>query len=309
MKSHLRNIFLVLLLACGTALVVSLYLARPRSPLSSTLTSTFQLLGAPIKFLDRAASRVVPVNALDEKELGDTYRQRYDVQVAADDIDQAYLDTLVRELALFARKPFPYRAYVIGKSGPPNAMALPGGVILVTRTLLNTLGSESELVSVLAHEIGHIERGHCFDAVRFQLLSRKIGSNTLGKFADMTAQILLRHAYSKTVEDEADEYAYELLISSKYDPLGVGRGFVSLRKYKEKVGVPTPQHANLMRDYFTSHPPLEIREAKFSERAAAWWRRNPDEKRYIGQQNLTNRKPLSTLNVDAEWVNGTRNSL
>ena len=309
MKAGLRITLLILLLACGITLIVSFYITRFRSPLHSTLTSTFQLLGAPVKFLDRAASRVVPVNALDERELGDTYRRRYDAQVAADDVDQAYLDALMTELKLFVRKPFPYRTYVIGRSGSPNAMALPGGVILVTRELLSTLRSESELIAVLAHEIGHIERGHCFDAVRFQLLSRKIGSNTLGKLADMAAQLLLRHAYSKTVEDEADEYAYELLASSKYDPLGVGRSFCSLRQYKEKTGAPTPQHANIMRDYFMSHPPLEIREVKFSERAAAWWRRNPAERRYVGQQNLINRKTLNTLDASTEWISGVGQSL
>lgn len=309
MKAGLRITMLVVLLACGTALIVSLYVARSRSPLHSTLTSAFQLLGTPVKFLDRAASRIVPVNALDERELGDTYRKRYDAQVTAEDVDQVYLDALMAELKLFARKPFPYRAYIIGRSGRPNAMALPGGVILVTRELLSTLRSESELIAVLAHEIGHIERGHCFDAVRFQLLSRKIGSNTLGKLADMTAQLLLRHAYSKTVEDEADEYAYELLVSSKYDPLGVGRSFGSLRQYREKAGAPTPQHANIMRDYFMSHPPLEIREVKFSERAAAWWRRNPIEKRYVGQQNLIDRKTLGALDASTEWISGVGQSL
>lgn len=36
-----------------------------------------------------------------------------------------------------------------------NAMALPGGRILVTQGLLDTVGSENELAMVLGHELGH----------------------------------------------------------------------------------------------------------------------------------------------------------
>lgn len=304
MKPGLRLILLALLLACGAVLVVSLYVARMRSPLRSTLASSFQLLGTPVKLLDRMASRVVPVSALDERELGDTFRRRFDVQVASGDADQVYLDALMAAITPFTHKPFPYRAYVVGFYGAPNAMALPGGVILVTQELLGTLHSESELVAVLAHEVGHIERGHCFDTVRIQLLTRKIGSGTLGALADATAQALLRHAYSKTTEGEADEYAFDLLVSSRYDPLGIGNSFGSLRQYTQSAGAQTSQHADPIRDYFMSHPPLEIREATFTERGVAWWKRHPQERRYVGRQNLLDRKAFGRLELSREWASG-----
>ena len=65
------------------------------------------------------------VRRLDERELGDTIRRRYDFQAKAGDPDQAYLDALLSELKPFTHKPFPYRAYVVGSRGMPNAMALP----------------------------------------------------------------------------------------------------------------------------------------------------------------------------------------
>ena len=282
--------------------MAALYLERVRSPLPSTLTTAFQVLGTPVKLLDRAVSRVVPVSALDERELGDTLRLRYDATVIAGDPDQAYLDALVKDLGSFTRKPFPYRAYVISY-GPPNAMALPGGVVVVTRTLLGAMRSESELIAVLAHELGHIERGHCFDAVRFQLLARKIHSDRLGALADIATQILLRHAYSKTTEDEADQYAYELVINSRYDPRGVGGSFASLRQ-SQGGAMQTPQHADPMRDYFASHPPLEIREAHFDARALQWWKQHPADRRYVGRRNLIQRKALGGFEVPEEWVSG-----
>lgn len=302
MKPGLRFILLGLLLVCGVLLVYSLYIARVHSPLDSTLSSSFQLLGTPIKLLDRMASRIVPVSALDECELGDTFRKYYDTQVNFSNADQNYLDALILEIKPFTHKPFPYRAYVIGSYGAPNAMALPGGVILVTKELLDTLHSESELVAVLAHELGHIELGHCFDAVRFQLLTRKIDADWLGALADLASKILLQHAYSKMMEDEADEYAYELLVSSMYDPLALGKSFGSLRQHMKSTGAQAPQQAHPIRDYFTSHPPLEIREAQFSERASVWWKRHLGERRYMGQKNLSDRKALGTLDLKDEWA-------
>lgn len=44
-----------------------------------------------------------------------------------------------------------------------------------------------------------------------------------------------------------------------------------------------------IRDYFLSHPPLEIREAKFRAQAEAWWRRNSDQTRHVGEENLRDR--------------------
>ena len=41
-----------------------------------------------------------------------------------------------------------------------NAFALPGGYVYVTRGLLALAGSEAELASVLAHEIGHVTARH-----------------------------------------------------------------------------------------------------------------------------------------------------
>jgi Zn-dependent protease with chaperone function len=50
----------------------------------------------------------------------------------------------------------PYRLTVkVLEEKRPNALALPGGTILVTRGLLDSVGSENELAFVLAHEIGH----------------------------------------------------------------------------------------------------------------------------------------------------------
>jgi Zn-dependent protease with chaperone function len=234
-ESRLRTLVLGLLLAAGTALAVLLARERPVTPLRSSLATPFQLLGAPVKLADRLASRVVPVGSVEERDLGDLYRRRFEAQIPAGDSDQVYLDRLMAALLPFARRPFPYRAFRAGPLGGPNALALPGGVILVSDELLTDLGSEAELVAVLAHEIGHIELGHCFDAVRFQLLGRRTGSDTLGTLADLARGLLVRHSFSKAEEHEADAYAFTLLASSRYDPAARGSAFASLQRAQDEL--------------------------------------------------------------------------
>jgi predicted Zn-dependent protease len=302
MKPPPRPALLAGLLACGAGLILLLARTRPSTPLESSLATPFQLLGTPAKLIDRLASRAIPVGSLEERDLGDTFRRRYEVQIDPHHPDQAYLDALMRSAVQpHTRRPFPYRAYLIGAQGSPNAMALPGGVILVSRELLGTLRSEAELVSVLAHEAGHIELGHCFDAVRFQLLARKGGSEEIGSLADLAAAILLRHTYGKTSEHEADEYAYALLRASRYDPGGSGASFTSLLAGVNRRGERDASRADVLRDYALSHPPLKIRETEFQQRAQAWWRRHPQERRYVGRANLRLRRPLGELSLASEW--------
>jgi predicted Zn-dependent protease len=160
--------------------------------------------------------------------------------------------------------------------------------------LLSTLRSEAELVAVLSHEVGHIEQGHCFDAVKFQLVTAKVGAETLGELADLASRFLVRHAFSKTQENEADEYAWSRLTGSHYDPAAAGGAFAAMIAWvrASSPGGGGSAHANLLRDYFSSHPPLEIREAKYRERAESWWRSHGGERRYTGSSNLTDRKSL-----------------
>jgi predicted Zn-dependent protease len=290
MSGRGRLFGLAFLLAAGVALAVAVSVRRVGTPLPSSLAPAFQLLGTPVKSIDHLVTRVVLVNELDERELGEVYRARYETPALKNDSDFVYLNDVMSHLPAAARKPFRYRVYPVD-SAEPNAMALPGGVILVTRGLLQTLGSEAELVSVLAHEMGHIEQGHCLDAVKFQLVAEKMGAGMLGTIADFGTQVLMSHSFSKTQEDEADEYAYAVLLSSRYDPRGEGRAFASLLDYQRRAPESATESRGLdpIRDYFLSHPPVEIREAKFREQADAWWRIHPNEARQVGERNLRDR--------------------
>ena len=297
-----RALALATLLASGGALAALLWQQRASPPLQSSLARPFQLLGTPVQLVDRLASRMVPVGAVEERQLGDTFRSRFEAQIQPGDRTQVYLDRLMAEqLRPHTRRPFPYRAYRIGAIGSPNAMALPGGVILISDELLALLGTEAELVAVLAHEIGHIELGHCFDQVRFQLLLRRSGVDSLGAIADAALQLLVQSSYSKTAEQESDTYGYELLLNSPYDPAALGAAFRAFNSL-EPSGI--GQHADLLRDYLASHPPGPLRQAEFEQRAAAWWQRHPGERRYQGATNLRDRRTLVQQTRPEEWRDG-----
>lgn len=267
----------------------------------------FQILGKAPQSLSRSVAKMLPIDSVDEGKLGKNLKSYYaPMGTPAADEKKAlgYLNSIVKCLQSFKKKPFDYEIYIL-HSECPNAMALPGGVIIVTSGILKTMKSESELVAVLAHEMGHIEMSHCFDSVKYEILTKKILHNNLGAIADFAWNLLIRHSFSKTQEDEADKYGFQLLTNSQYDPSAMAKAF---RNLKEASGRQYEGPPNPIRDYFMSHPPLEQRIAKFSAEAQAWWNNRNGERRYIGVENLKENMDLSLKDFgDSEWISNYSN--
>jgi beta-barrel assembly-enhancing protease len=302
MKSKLRLVAVLLLMTIGSVFSVAILKEGVKNPTGPTLAPAFQLLGTIPKHADRMVGRLLPINEIDEGKLGNILAARYQRQANIHDPAYIYINDLLTNLGKYTNRKLNYRAFILNSTSP-NAMALPGGVVLITRGLLTALRSEAELVAVLAHEIGHIEQGHCFDGVKFELLARKIGAPTLGKIADFTTSLLLRHSFSKTQEHESDEYSYTLLLNSPYDPRGTGMAFASLQNRHPS----SKKSLQPFRDYFSSHPPLALRSAAYTERAINWWRRNPGERRYVGKQNLKEQKSyFLPVQYAGEWIKNPR---
>jgi predicted Zn-dependent protease len=72
----------------------------------------------------------------------------------------AYVDRIGERLGRLSQRPdLPYRFRVVNDS-TPNAFALPGGFIAISRGLLVHLENEAQLAAVLGHEVGHVAARH-----------------------------------------------------------------------------------------------------------------------------------------------------
>ena len=105
----------------------------------------------------------------------------------------------------------------------PNALALPGGTILVTDPLVNLI-DDDELAAVMAHEIAHVNESHglqqLYRALGFAGLAALIAGD-LGVVAEEILAgggILVAMASSREMELEADAEAVELLRKAGRNP-------------------------------------------------------------------------------------------
>ncbi len=105
----------------------------------------------------------------------------------------------------------------------PNALALPGGTLILTDELVALVGSDEQvLVAVLAHELGHVRHRHGLRMLVQVAALAGLSSLVLGDFSTLLAgaPVLLGQAgYSREAEHEADAEAVRLLKAGGISPL------------------------------------------------------------------------------------------
>ena len=110
-----------------------------------------------------------------------------------------------------------------------NAIALPGGQVLLFDGLVQQAESPEELAGVLAHEVGHVRERHVMTA-----LLRQFGLSVLLAGADSGltngAVGLASMGYSRDAEREADDYARARMAQSDISPLGAASFFERMAK-------------------------------------------------------------------------------
>ena len=148
-----------------------------------------------------------------------------------------------------------------------NALALPGGHIVITDELLALLqGADDAVLGVLAHEHGHVRRRHGLHAVvRFGIVSAAT-SVALGDFSAIVAGVpaLLAHlGYSRDAEREADADAAHVLRAAGRDPAAMVLLFERLAARSRSEGA----DRGGLPIAFASHPADEERMRFFREAA------------------------------------------
>ncbi|GJL54614.1 MAG: hypothetical protein NPIRA02_17460 [Nitrospirales bacterium] len=166
------------------------------------------------------------------------------------------LDTMVNTLRRHVEAtPYTFHVHVV-HSAAINALAAPGGQILVFRGLLERTETEEELAGVLAHEMQHIVQRHSMRLLVQQAsMGVVIGAlsgdvSGIMTFGLQAAHILQTLSYNRDVEEQADEEGVLLLLRAGIDPQGMLNFF---RTINEKLGEKgkTPQHIT---QYLRTHP-------------------------------------------------------
>jgi predicted Zn-dependent protease len=145
-------------------------------------------------------------------------------------------------------------------NGPePNAFALPGGFVFVTKSLVELCRyDQNEIACILGHEMAHIIHGHAMNRIvsnsAIAAVSRAapIRSVLSGWLRKVGVQFL-ESAYSKDMESEADRLGVRLVAAAGYEPAACVQLFSRLAELK------SPPNEFDLGSYFSSHPPFKVR--------------------------------------------------
>lgn len=178
-----------------------------------------------------------------------------------------------------------------------NAMALPDGTIVVTdrmvrliqnrRNELTDAGKE-QLIAVLGHEVGHIERRHAARVLASTSLTAALSASLFGDFSAVAAglpTLLSQMEYSRQMELEADAYAIGVL---RHNRIPVQAFIDVLAKLEQHRGPAssTPGWLKSGMSYLSTHPATADRIEVLHDAAA-----DEEEAERLGGKDIDMRRP------------------
>jgi Zn-dependent protease with chaperone function len=180
---------------------------------------------------------------------------------------QAHIDAIVETLArTLPQSRYPLRVTVVNQP-IVNALATPGGSIVVLRGLLDRTENAEELAGVLAHEIQHVMHRHPTKAILREasagvLVAALVGDvSAVVAFGIQRAKALGDLRYSRDAEMEADRDGMRMLHAAKIDPAGMVSFFQAMQREEgTRRGVAR---------YLSTHPAATDRVQALTALAAA----------------------------------------
>src|SRR5262245_35173148 len=184
---------------------------------------------------------------------------------------QAYISRVGLKLATHSERPdLPWKFSVVDDP-TPNAFALPGGPIFITRGLMSLMDSEAELAGVLGHEIGHITARHSVSQIsRAQLaqLGLGIGMILAPQLANVGQALgsgfqLLFLKYGRDDERQSDDLGFKYALAQGYDVREMDDVFASLARASEI------EHKSSLPSWLSTHPAPEERIQRIGQKLAS----------------------------------------
>ncbi len=222
---------------------------------------------------------LVLVSAEQEAELGRKTAAQFREQLGLVEEPRmlGYVEALGDRLARHSpRQDVRYR-FQIADMGVPNAFALPGGYVYVSRGALILANSEAELAGVIGHEIAHVAARH---SVQQQTRSVGVGlltllgvvaaaaaggeqaAQTVGQLGQVAGAGLIA-TYGRDQERQADEVGQRLAANAGYDPAGIAGFLEALGREAKRASNGRSRQPS----FLDSHPTTDERVANTLARA------------------------------------------
>ncbi|HTK93805.1 MAG TPA: M48 family metalloprotease [Verrucomicrobiae bacterium] len=233
--------------------------------------------GGMLAVLAALTAGCATVSPSEEKKLGREAADEVEntIGLVRDPRPVEYVRRVAGRLAQTAQRADIAWQFNVADDAAPNAFALPGGWVYVTRGLLALLNTEDELAGVLGHEMSHVTERHAVRQARastpftvlFGVPAAILGtvSPTLGGIVGGTGQLLSKVTlapYSRDQEREADERGIALAARAGWDPMGLAASLHALHE-EEALAAGDPDRGG----FLATHPSSRERVATIQDLA------------------------------------------
>jgi predicted Zn-dependent protease len=187
---------------------------------------------------------------------------------------RAALQALTERLTATTTSPFPFDVR-ISSSPLVNALALPGGHIVLFQGLVTAAQSPEEVAGILAHEMAHeVQRHPMRGLLRAAGLRLVIGALTGGSGSALSlagfGEFLLQLSYNREDETEADRLGVEMLNKANIRGDGLVAFFARQKQNEEKkssAAATERETTSRAAQFLSTHPTDETRVTAIQARA------------------------------------------
>jgi predicted Zn-dependent protease len=174
---------------------------------------------------------------------------------------QTLIERMVERLVAASEHPDLHYKVTVLNSQSVNAFALPTGQLYVTRGLIALANDDSELASVLAHEMGHVIARHAElreeHAREAELVSRVVSDvvtdPAAGALALAKSKLALA-SFSRAQEFQADAIGVAIAAHAGFDPYGAVRFLTAMEHNSQLKPEQTSAINPAAPDFLSSHP-------------------------------------------------------